>query len=32
MEARTRLDGLLTSGKPFATVEEGVKLVYSWGS
>ena len=32
MEARTRLDGLLTSGKPFATVEEGVKLVYSRGS
>ena len=32
MEARTRLDGLLTSGKPSATVEEGVKLVYSRGS
>jgi holliday junction DNA helicase RuvA len=32
MEARTRLDGLLQSGKSFATVEEGVKLVYSRSS
>ncbi len=29
MEARTKLDALLQSGKSFATVEEGVKLVYS---
>lgn len=29
MEARTRLDGLLQSGKSFTSVEEGVKLVYS---
>jgi holliday junction DNA helicase RuvA len=31
MEARTKLDGLLQSGKPFDTVEQGVKLVYSRG-
>jgi holliday junction DNA helicase RuvA len=29
MEARTKLDSLLQSGKSFATVEEGVKLIYS---
>ncbi|HEY2784832.1 MAG TPA: Holliday junction branch migration protein RuvA [Fimbriiglobus sp.] len=29
MEARTRLDSLLQSGKSFTTVEDGVKLVYS---
>ena len=31
MEARTKLDALLQSGKPFATAEEGVKLVYARG-
>lgn len=31
VEARTKLDGLLTAGKPFKTVEEGLMLVYSRG-
>jgi Holliday junction DNA helicase RuvA len=31
MDARTRLDGLLQSGKSFTTVEDAVKLVYARG-
>ena len=29
MEARTRLDGLLTCGKPFATVQDAFSLIFA---
>ncbi len=29
LEARTRLDGLLTCGKPFRAIEEALTLIYA---
>jgi len=31
IEARTKLDGVMSSGKPFKSVEEGLMLAYSRG-
>ena len=31
IEARTKLDSLLSAGRPFKTVEEALMLVYSRG-